>query len=105
MILPVGKPDNVVGFSQEAVELLKTAITKIMAIPSNSDANVIDFKTLKQLEIEHIKLALAKYSSKAEAARKLGLSQKSFYSKLHRYGLYAQYEDPTLRGKHKRIGK
>lgn len=93
MNLPTGKSNNVV--------ISESSITS-MKVESSTPKT---FKTLKQLEVEHIKLALERYPSKALASRALGICVKTLYNKLHDYGLYNQYEDPTLRGKNKRIGK
>jgi DNA-binding NtrC family response regulator len=51
------------------------------------------FKTLAQVEQEHLLMALELYkNNKNETAKALGISAKTLYNKLHTYGLFEKYE-------------
>lgn len=45
------------------------------------------FKTLDEMEKDYILNALSIFPNKTEAASKLGISLKTLYNKLHRYGM------------------
>lgn len=51
------------------------------------------FKTLQELEKEHILLALETFGfNKTKAANALGITIKTMYNKLHNYNLFEQYK-------------
>lgn len=53
---------------------------------------VSDFKTLEQMELEHIEKALAFVeNNKSKAAQILGVTVKTLYNKLHYYGIFEKY--------------
>lgn len=53
----------------------------------------VAIKTLEQMEIEHIELALSVFeNNKFQAATALGITTKTLYNKLHAYGLFEKYK-------------
>lgn len=52
----------------------------------------IGFKTLEQLEREHIEHALKTFeNNKSKTSQALGITVKTLYNKLHYYGLFEKY--------------
>ena len=50
------------------------------------------FKTLEEMEVEHIEKALSFFeNNKSKAAQALGVTVKTLYNKLHYYGLFEKY--------------
>ncbi len=50
------------------------------------------FKTLEEIELEHIEKALAAFeNNKSKAAQALGITVKTLYNKLHYHGLFEKY--------------
>lgn len=53
---------------------------------------VTDFKTLEQMELEHIESALLLFeNNKSKASQALGITVKTLYNKLHYYGIFEKY--------------
>lgn len=52
----------------------------------------VRFKTLEEIEVEHIEKALSFFeNNKSKAAQALGITVKTLYNKLHYYGLFEKY--------------
>jgi DNA-binding NtrC family response regulator len=55
--------------------------------------STIGFRTLEELEIEHIERALVAFDkNKSQVAIALGITTKTLYNKLHAYGLFEKYQ-------------
>lgn len=53
---------------------------------------LVEFRTLEEMEKEHIEKALAFFeNNKSKAAQALGVTVKTLYNKLHYYGLFEKY--------------
>lgn len=63
----------------------------------NNNENNIEIETLDLVEMRHITNALVLLNgNKALAAKKLGISIKTLYNKLHKYGLMPKKESENV---------
>lgn len=65
-----------------------------ITLPAAEPGKVITvrFKTLEEIEVEHIEKALSTFeNNKSKAAQALGVTVKTLYNKLHYYGLFEKY--------------
>lgn len=59
---------------------------------ADTTVTTVEFKTLQELEVEHIETALQTFgNNKSAAAKALGVTTKTLYNKLHEYGLFEKY--------------
>lgn len=76
------------------------AVQQNYSLPSPGTATKVlkevqttSFRTLEEVEIEHIEKALSTFdNNKSKAAQALGVTTKTLYNKLHAYGLFEKYQ-------------